>query len=95
MTVPCLARKLHSPCTLPLQNPGNLYAHSTHKLKKQRVHGLLIRRRVITKINRADLHSILTALITDVVHFGFLKDYTWITPLVKTNVTNVTTQEMK
>ena len=72
MTVPCLACKLHSPCTLLLQNPGNLYARSTHKLEKQRVHGLLICGKVTTKMNKADLHYILKAPITDEVHFGFL-----------------------
>jgi hypothetical protein len=86
MTVPCLARKLHSPCTLLQQNPGNLCAHSTHKLEKQSVHGLLICSKVIMKMNKTDLHSILTVPMTDVVHFEFLKDYTWITPLVMATI---------
>lgn len=82
MTVPCLACKLHSPCTLLLQNPGILYAHSTHKLEKQRVQGMLICRKVTTTMNKAHLHYILKAPITDVVHFGFLKDNTCITLLL-------------
>jgi len=72
MTVPCLACKLHSPCTLLLQNPGILYAHSTHKLEKQRGYGLLICTKVTTKMNKADLRCILKAPNTYEVHFGFL-----------------------